>query len=220
MNWTSLRPIVWSVLFNGVAFLISGNAARNALANRDFLAASIFAVVASAFLCGTLLHAAQHRLAGTVNQRLCAGGIYLFAAFTTALTVDDLMYMSEAAGRSYSGWWRGLLNASLLGSLVLVVAFLAVLIRPRYGYVAALLGTSLSWPYFALLSWHLPWRDFVWLVTIHWDGELQVAAVLSLAIGTVYSLLQLRRMRPALGATRDLKSIDTSTPPTLTGLLL
>ena len=63
------------------------------------------------------------------------------------------MYMSEAAGRPYSGWWRGLLNASLLGSLLLVVAFLAVLIRPRYGYVAALLGASLSWPYFALLSW-------------------------------------------------------------------
>jgi len=104
---------------NCVAVLVSGNAARNAFVSRDFLWAGIFSLIAVTFLSGILLHVAQHPLARSVNHRLCAGGIYLFAAFTTALTVDDLMYMSEAGGRPYFGWFRALLTVSLFGSLVL-----------------------------------------------------------------------------------------------------
>jgi hypothetical protein len=133
VNWTRLRSIGWPLLFDCVAVLVSGNAARNAFAFRDFPWAVVFALVASAFFSAMLLDVAQHRLAGTVNHHLRAGGIYLFAAFTTAVTVDDLMYMAEAEGRPYSGWAGALATASMLGSLVLALAFLAVLVKPRYG---------------------------------------------------------------------------------------
>ncbi len=217
MNWTWLRRLGWPLLFNCVAVLVSGHAALNALSSRDFFWAVVFALIASAFLVGVLLHVAQHCLAGLVNHRCSAGGIYLFAAFTTALTVDDLMYMAEAGGRPYSGWVRALSTASLLGSLVLGFAFLTVLVKPRYGYIAALLGASLSWPCFAYLAWNLPWRDFIWLVTVHWDGELQVAAVFSLATGTVYSLVQLRRMQRTSAATHNTAEREQLNSPKLAG---
>jgi len=191
MKWTTLRGFGWPLLFDVVAVLVSSNAARNALNSRGFLWAAVFALIASAYVFGGILHITRHRLAGPLNRRLCAGGVYLFAAFTTAVTVDDLMYLAEAGGQPYSGWPRLLLNASLIGSLALGVAFLAVLVKPRYGYVPALVGASLSAPYFAYLAWSLPWRDFGWLVTIPWDGELQVAGVLSLATAVAYSVFQL-----------------------------
>ena len=100
MDQLSRRAIV-----NCLAMLISGNAARNAFVCRDFLWAGVFSLITIAFLSGMLLHVAQHPLAKSVNHRLRGGGIYLFAAFTTALTVDDLMYMSGQEVVHILGWF-------------------------------------------------------------------------------------------------------------------
>ena len=198
MSRATIRGLGGALLFNGIAVLVSSNAAWNAVKARDLFPVVLFIFIASVYFCGFVLHVAQHRLARAVNHRLWAGGIYLLSAFTTAVTVDDLRFMAAAGGRPYSGWPRALFTASLIGSLVLGLAFMTVLIRPRYGYIVALVGACLAWPSFADLAWNLPWRDFVWLVTIHWDGELQVAAVLSLTAATVYSILQLKILSRAV----------------------
>ena len=71
----------------------------NAFVSRDFLWAGVFFLIAIAFLSGMLLHVAQHPLAKSVNHRLCAGGIYLFAAFTTALTVVGNLKRLQLLGK-------------------------------------------------------------------------------------------------------------------------
>lgn len=204
VNWTRLRTFGWPTLFNCAAVFVCVKAAYRAFAFHDFTWAITFALIAVAFLFGSALLFSQHRLAGPVNHRLQAGGIYLFTALTNALTVDDFTFMAQAGGRPYSGWPHALMNLSMFGSLTLCAASFASFIKPRYGYVIASVGATLSWPYFGYLSWNLPWRDFVFLVTIHWDGELQVTAIGSLAIASVYSLMQLRGMwakpMPATGA--------------------
>jgi hypothetical protein len=179
------------LIFNSAAVLVLGSEARNAFDTHAFAWAAGFSLFASAYLLGVFLHIGQFRLADRVNLCLRAGGIYLFAALTTALTVTDLTYEADAVGRPYSGWAAAACNASLIGSLLLALSFLTVLIKPHYGYAVAMVGTCLSWPYFAVLASSLPWRDFVWLVTIHWDGRLQVAAVFALVAATAYSIFQL-----------------------------
>jgi hypothetical protein len=198
MNGTTLRGLTLLLIFNVVAAFVSAKAALNAVSDNDFVWAVVFGIVATIYVLGLLLGLIRHRLADPVNRRLRAGGIYLFAAFTTAVTAYDLMYISEMAGRPFSGLPRVLLYASLVGSLVMAFAVLAVLIKPRYGYIAALLGAGLLCPYFALLAWNLPWRDYIWLVTIHWDGNLEVLAVISLAVAMAYSIRHLWRTERAL----------------------
>jgi hypothetical protein len=118
----------------------------------------------------------------------------LFTAFTTDVSVDDLTYLANANGQPFRGGWHALLVISLIGSLVLVIASVSALIKPRYGHIAAVLGAGLTWPYFAYVAWNLPWRDFRWLVTTQWDealGALNVWAVLSLIISTACSVASL-----------------------------
>jgi hypothetical protein len=157
-----------------------------------------FGLIAATYVLGLVLGLIRHRLADPVNDRLRAAGIYLFAAFTTAVTADDLMYISAMSGRPFSGLPRLLPNTSLIGSLVMALAVLAVLIKPRYGYFAALFGGGLLCPYFVLLAWNLPWHDFVWLVTIHWDGKLEVLAVISLAVAMAYSIRHVWRTQKSI----------------------
>src|SRR5437667_561743 len=164
MSRTTVWELGWVLVLNGVAVLVLGSEAQDAFHAHAFVWATGFALVASAYLLGLFVQIGQFRLAGSINGRLRAGGVYLFAALTTALTVTDLMYEADAVGRPFSGWPGAACNASLTGSLLLAVSFLTVLIKPGYGWAVALVGTCLSWPYFALLAWNLPWRDFVWLV--------------------------------------------------------
>lgn len=199
MKRSSLRA-VWTLLFNGTAVLLLGHAGWGALRSRDFVPVSLFTIFTAAYSVGLLMQVSRYRLARATNVRLQAAGIYLFTAFTTELPVDDLMYMANASGQPYRGWGHAVLLISLLGSLVLAIACILALIKPRYGHIAAVFGAVLSWPYFAYVAWNLPWRDFVWLVTIHWDGELNVAAVLSLIVASAYSIASLvNRRAPATG---------------------
>jgi hypothetical protein len=128
-----------------------------------------------------------------------AAGLYFFAAFTTAVTVDDLMYMAKASGHPFLGWPYFVLTTSLLGSLGLAIASLATLFRPRFGNIAALTCAGILFPYFAFMAWNLPWRDFVWLVTIHWDGKLEVTAIFSLTAALAYSSFEVWRGNVRLG---------------------
>ena len=137
---------------------------------------------------GLLLLLLRSDHAKTVNQRLSGGGIYLVAAFFTDVTVEDSLFESSANGFHLSGWPAAITNTSLIGSLLLGLAFLLMLIRPRYAKLPALVGACLAWPYFGYLAWSLPWRDFIWLVKIHWDGEFQVIAIFSLVVATAYSI--------------------------------
>jgi hypothetical protein len=195
MDSTSLRSLTLLLIYNVVAVLVAGKATLNAARDHDFVWALVFGLVAMTYVLGLLLGLIRHPSADPVNRRLRAGGIYFLAAFTTAVTADDLMYITEMAGRPFSGWSRLLLYASLAGSFVMALAVLAILIKPRYGHIAALVGSGFLFPYFALLAWNMPWRDFVWLVTIHWDGKLEVLALISLAAATAYSIEHLVRIK-------------------------
>lgn len=186
-----LRNLGWLSVFNFAGALICGKAAVRAASNHDFLWASIFALIGCTYLFGVGLSIIQHRCAAPLNHRMRAAGLYFFAAFNTALTVDDLMYMAEASGRPFSGWTHVVLTTSQFGSLGLGIASLATLFRPRLGNIAALTCAVVLCPYFAWVACDLPWRDFVWLVTIHWDGELEVTAIFSLTAALAYSIFQL-----------------------------
>lgn len=158
----------------------------------------------------------DHRAARAVNVRLQAAGIYFFAAFTTAVSVDDLMYMASAGGHPYQGWWHTILVTSLVGSLVLAGAFIAALVKPRYGYVAGLVGACLAWPYFVNVACNLPWRNFVWLITIHWDGKLNVEAAtrpLSHNIIALTEKLSLRRQSFLSKSTSTTTESAANSPP-------
>ena len=191
MNRNSLISLAYPV-FNAVVVLGLSNAIWNAFHAHDFIPLALLGVVATAYAVGLLLYVVRADFATTVNQRLTAGGIYLLAAFTTDTTVEESLFASSASGYHFSGWSGAIINASLIGSLLLGLAFLSVLIKPKYGNLVALVGASLAWPYFAYLAWHLPWRDFVWLVTIHSGGKLEVMAVFSLLAATIYSTFRLR----------------------------
>jgi len=178
-------------VFNAVVVLALSNAVWNAFHAHDFIPLALLGVVTTAYAVGLLLYIVRPDFATTVNQRLTAGGIYLLAAFTTDSTVEESLFISSASGYHFSGWPGATINASLIGSLLLGLAFLSVLIKPQYGNLVALVGACLAWPYFAYLAWHLPWRDFVWLVTIHSGGKFEVISVFSLLAATTYSIFRL-----------------------------
>jgi hypothetical protein len=193
MNWTTFRSLGWLSIVNGTVALICGKAAWKAFGYRDVLIGACFSCIAVGCIFGLLLGFFRKHLARRLNRRFGAGGIYLAAAFTTWATVDDLMFMATESGHPYSGWSRVLIFVSLTGCAVLAFAALATFIQPRFGYIAALIGTGLLLPYFALAVWNVQWRDFVWFVRIHWDGELQVSSVLSISIAIVYLIVHIRR---------------------------
>ena len=152
-------------------------------------------VFAAVYSIGLFMQIRGQRLARATNLRLQVAGVYLFTALMTFVSVDDLMYLADASGQPYRGRWHAILVISSFGSLALAVACVSALIKPEYGHIVAVLGVSLIWPYFAYVAWNLPWGDFVWLVTIHWDGALDVEAVLSLVVATACSIagLTIRR---------------------------
>ena len=195
MNRASARTI-WTLLFNSTAVLLLGRAGWRALQARDFFFLSLFTILAAAYSAGLLMQISQHRVAPALNVRLQVAGVYLFTAFTTYVSVDDLMYMANANGSPFHGRWHTLFVISLIGSLLLAIASVSALVKPQYGHIAAVLGASLAWPYFAYVAWNLPWGDFRWLVTIQWDGELNVEAVLWLIVTTACSVASLAN-RPA-----------------------
>jgi hypothetical protein len=198
---------VWSLVFDGTAVLVFGDAAWEALQHRDFLPLTLFTIFGAMYCAGFLMQISDHRAARAVNVRLQAAGIYFFTAFTTAVSVDDSMYMASAGGHPFQGWWHTILVTSLVGSLVLAGAFVAALVKPRFGYLAGLVGACFAWPYFMNVAWNLPWRNFVWLITIHWDGKLNVEAVLSLFAATAFSTAKL---------VNDCASTNWSVPPQVT----
>jgi len=191
---------LWTLLFNGAAVLLLGDAGWKAVQARNFGLGILFASFAAGYCAGFLMQIRGYRTAHAVNIRLEAAGVYLFTAFVTAVSVDDLLYMASANGHPYRGWWHAILVCSLAGSLVLC---LSALLKPRYGYAAGLVGTCLAWPYVANLVCNLPWRHFVWLVAVHWDGKLHVQAVLSLIAATAYSIAELSK-RTSWSARREL----------------
>jgi hypothetical protein len=150
---------------------------------------TVFGIAMATYCFGLLLFLLRSDHAKTVNQRLSGGGgIDLVAAFFTDVIVEDSLFESSANGYHLSGWPPAITNASLIGSLLLGLAFLLMLIKPR-AKLPGLVGACLAWPYFGYLAWSLPWRDFIWLVKIHWDGEFQVIAIFSLVVATAYSIL-------------------------------
>lgn len=181
---------LWTVLFDGAAILLLGDASRKAIQAQNIGLGILFASFAAGYSAGFLMHIMRHRTAQAMNIRLQAAGVYLFTAFVTAVSADDLMYMASANGHPYRGWWYAILVSSLAGSLVLC---LSALLKPRYGSAAGLVGVCLVWPYVANLVWNLPWHHFVWLVAVHWDGKLHVQAVLSLIAATAYSIAELAK---------------------------
>jgi hypothetical protein len=190
MKQPASRAIL-TLLFNGAAVLLLLRGGWNAFRARDFIPMALLMIFAALYSVGFFMQATEHRVARAANIRMQVAGVYLFTALMTFVSVDDLMYMANASGQPYQGVWHAILVLSSLGSLTLAIACISALIKPRYGHIVATLGVSLSWPYFAYLAWNLPWNDFGWLITIHWDGALNVLAVLSLFISTVCSIASL-----------------------------
>jgi hypothetical protein len=102
MNRARIRTI-WTLLFNGTAALLLGEAGWRALQAHDFVLLSLFTILAAGYSAGLLMQISQHRAAPALNVRLQVAGVYLFTALTTAVSVDDLMYMANANGQPYRG---------------------------------------------------------------------------------------------------------------------
>jgi hypothetical protein len=79
-----------------------------------------------------------------------------------------------------------------IGCAVLALACIVFFFSHRYGVFLGVAAICLSWPYFSVFAWNLPWRRFIWLVRFQDHGASQVAAVFMLLAVTVYSIVQLR----------------------------
>ena len=119
-------------------------------------------------------------------RTILAGILFAAVAVATANWLEYAFFERRGYGYPMVLW------IALIGSALFTLGCIIVFFRYRYGIMVGLAAALASWPYFGLLAWHLQWRDFLWLVRIHYHGTDQVAAVFLLVIATVYSLFQLR----------------------------
>ena len=121
-------------------------------------------------------------------KRIAAAAIYAFAALPMGNWLA-LYYAAQLdAGREVVVSAR----IAIVGCIILALACLVALLHFSYGAVLGTFGACLCWPYFGVLAMYLPWRDFVWLVTIHFHGWMEVWSIFGLFAATIYSLWQLR----------------------------
>jgi hypothetical protein len=122
-------------------------------------------------------------------KRKVLGAVLLVAA---AVTIANWLDYAFFLWQVYGYHVPSLLWAALIGCGGLALACLASFYKQRYGVFLALMAACLLWPYFGMLAWSLPWRDFSWLLRIHDHGASEAAALFMLLAVTVYSIVELR----------------------------
>jgi hypothetical protein len=120
---------------------------------------------------------------------------------TCVVTIANWLDYAFFSWRAYGYPVPSLLWVALIGCCGLVLACLAVFYKHRYGVFLGLGAACLLWPYFGMLAWSLPWRDFGWLLRIHDHGASEAAALFMLLAVTIYSIVELRpSVQSAAGA--------------------
>jgi hypothetical protein len=87
-----------------------------------------------------------------------------------------------------------LIHAATAGAVLFVAAFALCLFTLRFGIVCGLLAGILSWPYFAVQMFGLPWHDLMWFARYRTDTLAAIAALILSSIYSVYTLRVLRRL--------------------------
>ena len=131
-----------------------------------------------------------------MKRKILAAVLYGAAAAAIANWLDYAFFGWQVYGYKVPF----LLWVALTGCVGLLLACVVSFFSYRRGLFLGLAGICLLWPYFGLLAWALPWKNFFWLIRIHDHGAAEVAAVFVLVVVTAYSM---GRLRPA---TRSLAS--------------
>jgi hypothetical protein len=120
-----------------------------------------------------------------MKHKIIAAILFAAAAAATANWLEYAFFERKPYGYPIILW------IALIGCVLFALGCAIVFFNFRYGIFAGLSAALLSWPYFGLLAWNLQWRDFLWLVRIHYHGADQVTAVLLLLAASVFLLSQL-----------------------------
>ncbi|MGB9105850.1 MAG: hypothetical protein WCC59_13900 [Terriglobales bacterium] len=120
-----------------------------------------------------------------MTRKLIPAVVYAATAFAFAGFIDGL-YGGEPITHHL-----GLIHVATAGAILFAVACVLSLFTPRVGVVCALVGGVLSWPYFAIQVFAIPWGSIVSILPYaNWQDLL--TAILALVVSSVYSVNQLR----------------------------
>jgi len=125
-----------------------------------------------------------------MKPKMVSAILYATTAFTLWSFWDALFGAADEPFMHYRYW--GLLSLSIAGTVLFVAACILTLFSTRIGTICALVGATLSWPYFALQMPKIPWsRVISVLPNANWQELL--TAIFALIIASVYSMSELRR---------------------------
>jgi hypothetical protein len=93
----------------------------------------------------------------------------------------------------------GLIHTAVAGAILFVIACAFSLFSSRFGIVCALAACILSWPYFGIQLFAIPW-DSIFSLMRYPEWRDKFAAILGLVISSVYSVTQLRLLWRKPGA--------------------
>jgi hypothetical protein len=120
-----------------------------------------------------------------MKNRIVAIALYAVTAVCFLLYFEAL-YTGEPVARH-----QGMIYAAAAGSVLFGIACILSVVWRRAGAIAALVSAVLSWPYFSVQIWTVPWGNLGWFVRYRIDTA---AAILLLIVSTIWSIHDLRRV--------------------------
>ena len=120
-----------------------------------------------------------------MKQKILSLVLYATTAFALAEFIDGL-YGAGPVTRHLE-----LIHLAIAGTILFAAAFVLSLFTLRAGVVCGLVGSVLSWPYFAVGMPTIPWGSLVSILPYASWLDL-VIAIIALAVASVYSANQLR----------------------------
>jgi hypothetical protein len=126
-----------------------------------------------------------------MKRKIISAAVYAVTAFAF------LGYFDGVYGGEPILYHLGLIHVATAGAILFAVATVLSLITLRAGIACGIVAATLSWPYFALELYWVPWSDFVWFAKYRPDT---LTAIFCLICSTYYSINRLRLLIQGDGA--------------------
>jgi hypothetical protein len=118
-----------------------------------------------------------------MRQKIISAAVYAVTSFAFMGYFDGLYAMEHIT------YHLGLTHAATAGAVLFAIACVLSMFSLRVGIMCGILSAILSWPFFAIELYAVPWRDLVWFAKYRPDT---LTAIFCLICSTYYSINQLR----------------------------
>jgi hypothetical protein len=120
-----------------------------------------------------------------MKKRILSAVVYAITTLAVAGFFDGLYGSAPVTHH------LGLIHTAIAGTILYASACLLSLFTLRFGVICGFLASILSWPFFGILVYAIPWRSLAPLLVESPTWRDQFAAILMLIIATAFSLEQL-----------------------------